>query len=82
MRSTRGDAAACVFGAACFPTARRKLMLSRDVTELERPETMRRDFVANVSHELQHAAHGAVGFLETMQRVAARTQPIARPTSR
>ena len=31
----------------------RKLILTQDITELERTDSMRRDFVANVSHELK-----------------------------
>ncbi|HEU4621132.1 MAG TPA: phosphate regulon sensor histidine kinase PhoR [Burkholderiaceae bacterium] len=43
-----------------------RLLLSRDVTQLERLETMRRDFVANVSHELKTPLTVLAGFLETM----------------
>ncbi len=45
---------------------RRKLILSRDVTQLERLERMRRDFVANVSHELRTPLTVMSGFLETL----------------
>jgi two-component system phosphate regulon sensor histidine kinase PhoR len=41
-----------------------KLLLSRDVTQAERLETMRRDFVANVSHELKTPITVLGGFLE------------------
>ncbi len=44
-----------------------RLMLARDVTQLERLETMRRDFVANVSHELKTPLTVLSGFLETIQ---------------
>jgi two-component system phosphate regulon sensor histidine kinase PhoR len=43
-----------------------KLLISRDVTELERVEAMRRDFVANVSHELRTPLTVLAGFLETL----------------
>lgn len=41
-----------------------KLVMSRDVTHLERLETMRRDFVANVSHELKTPLTVVRGFVE------------------
>ncbi len=44
-----------------------RLMLARDVTQLERLENMRRDFVANVSHELKTPLTVLSGFLETIQ---------------
>lgn len=43
------------------------LLLARDITQLERLETMRRDFVANVSHELQTPLTVLAGFLETLR---------------
>lgn len=43
-----------------------KLLLSRDVTQAEKLETMRRDFVANVSHELKTPLTVVSGFLETL----------------
>jgi two-component system phosphate regulon sensor histidine kinase PhoR len=43
------------------------LLLTRDVTEQERTDTMRRDFVANVSHELKTPLTVLKGFLETVQ---------------
>jgi two-component system, OmpR family, phosphate regulon sensor histidine kinase PhoR len=51
-----------------------KLLLSRDVTKLERLETMRRDFVANVSHELKTPLTVLSGFLETIREI----QPAAK----
>ena len=44
----------------------RRLVLSRDVSQLERLETMRRDFVSNVSHELRTPLTVVGGFLETL----------------
>ena len=44
----------------------RKLLISRDITKLEQVESMRRDFVANVSHEMRTPLTVVGGFLETM----------------
>lgn len=44
----------------------RKLVISRNITHLERLETMRRDFVANVSHELKTPLTVVSGFIETL----------------
>jgi two-component system phosphate regulon sensor histidine kinase PhoR len=45
----------------------RRLVISRDVSELERVTTVRRDFVANVSHELKTPLTVVAGFLETIE---------------
>ena len=42
------------------------LMVSRDITHIERIETMRRDFVANVSHELKTPLTVVAGFSEML----------------
>ncbi len=44
-----------------------KLLLSRDITALEQAEAMRRDFVANVSHEVRTPLTVLTGFIETLQ---------------
>jgi len=44
----------------------RLMLLVRDVTQLERLETMRRDFVANVSHELKTPLTVVSGFIDTL----------------
>ncbi|NWG39030.1 MAG: phosphate regulon sensor histidine kinase PhoR [Hydrogenophilaceae bacterium] len=43
-----------------------KLLIARDITELERVDAMRRDFVANVSHELRTPLTVVGGFVETL----------------
>ena len=43
-----------------------KLLNSRDITTQEKLETMRRDFVANVSHELKTPVTVLAGFVETL----------------
>jgi two-component system phosphate regulon sensor histidine kinase PhoR len=44
----------------------RLMLLARDVTQFERLETMRRDFVANVSHELKTPLTVVAGFIDTL----------------
>ena len=44
----------------------RRLVLSRDVTRFERMERSRREFVANVSHEMRTPLTVISGFLETL----------------
>ena len=44
----------------------RRLMLVRDVTRIYNLEQMRKDFVANVSHELRSPLTVIVGYLETL----------------
>lgn len=43
-----------------------EMVLARDITQLERLDTMRRDFVANVSHELKTPLTVVNGFIETL----------------
>jgi two-component system phosphate regulon sensor histidine kinase PhoR len=43
-----------------------KLLLASDITLAEKVEIMRRDFVANVSHELKSPLTVVAGFLETL----------------
>lgn len=46
-----------------------RLLITRDVTQIERLETTRRDFVANVSHELRTPLTVLAGFLETLREM-------------
>jgi two-component system phosphate regulon sensor histidine kinase PhoR len=43
-----------------------KLLIARDITDLERVDAMRRDFIANVSHELRTPLTVVGGFVETL----------------
>ena len=43
-----------------------KLLMSRDITRLEAVARLRRDFIANVSHELKTPLTVLTGFLETL----------------
>ncbi|MDH3320485.1 MAG: phosphate regulon sensor protein PhoR, partial [Betaproteobacteria bacterium] len=64
LRGARGDAVLLVrliaFG------DEQQLLNSRDITAQEKLETMRRDFVANVSHELKTPVTVLSGFVETL----------------
>lgn len=42
------------------------LLVSRDISQIERIETMRSDFIANISRELQDAADRRRGLLEML----------------
>ena len=59
------------------PRGASALLTFEDVTDLQRAEEMRRDFVANVSHELKTPLTALMGFIETL-RGAARNDPAAQ----
>ena len=48
---------------------KQKLVLSQDVSQIEKTDAMRRDFVANVSHELKTPLTVLAGFLETVSEL-------------
>ncbi|WP_231971170.1 phosphate regulon sensor protein PhoR [Polynucleobacter necessarius] len=51
-----------------FPfSQKRHLLLIQDIMDLQKADTMRRDFVANVSHEMRTPITVLMGFLETIQ---------------
>jgi two-component system phosphate regulon sensor histidine kinase PhoR len=61
-----------------YPYSKKRLLIfSRDITAIEQAETMRRDFVANVSHELRSPLTVLAGFIETLQ-----TLPLAEDERR
>ncbi len=45
------------------------LLMARDITSIERAEAIRRDFVANVSHEMRTPLTIVHGFIETLQHL-------------
>lgn len=47
----------------------RHLLLVQNVTDLQKADAMRRDFVANVSHEMRTPITVLMGFLETVQSI-------------
>jgi len=48
---------------------KRHLLLVQDITDLQKADAMRRDFVANVSHEMRTPITVLMGFLETVQSI-------------
>ena len=48
---------------------KQKLVLSQDISQIEKTDAMRRDFVANVSHELKTPLTVLAGFLETVSEL-------------
>ncbi|HHT9026910.1 TPA: phosphate regulon sensor histidine kinase PhoR [Burkholderia cenocepacia] len=74
-----GDSRQDVLAVQVFPYGEnRKLLLTQDITELERTDAMRRDFVANVSHELKTPLTVLSGFLETMRELPLNEEDRAR----
>ena len=76
LRGVRGETALLVrlieFG------DEQKLLNSRDITAQEKLETVRRDFIANVSHELKTPVTVLSGFVETLADPAIETAPAQR----
>lgn len=52
------------------------VILLQDVTEIRRLEQMRKDFVANVSHELKTPLTSIQGFVETLKNGAAESKAV------
>ncbi len=65
LRRARGDASVLTLRIVAFGDEQ-KLLLTRDITSQEKADTMRRDFVANVSHELKTPVTVLSGFVETL----------------
>ena len=63
-----GSASSLFLRLQVFPfSENRRLILIQDITDLSKAEAMRRDFVANVSHEMRTPLTVMMGFLETVQ---------------
>lgn len=54
------------------------LLITRDVTQVEKLETTRKDFVANVSHELRTPLTVLLGFLETLRDIPPESLSVAQ----
>ncbi len=65
LRLRRGEGLVLSLAIIAYGEAQ-KLLLASDITLAEKVETMRRDFVANVSHELKSPLTVVAGFLETL----------------
>jgi two-component system phosphate regulon sensor histidine kinase PhoR len=65
LRLARGEGRLLSLAIIAYGEAQ-KLLLASDITLAEKVETMRRDFVANVSHELKSPLTVVAGFLETL----------------
>ena len=59
-------------------TSRLALVVFNDITRIQRLETIRRDFVANVSHELKTPITSIKGFVETLPDGAIQDEENAR----
>jgi len=60
------------------PSGRTVILILRDITELRRTETIRRDFVANVSHDLRTPLAGLQALIETLLDGALDDPAVAR----
>ncbi len=57
-------------GAAYVPSKDEIILTFHDITEIKNLETVKREFVTNVSHELKTPLTAIKGFLETMENVS------------
>lgn len=63
-----GNSFGLILRLQAFPFSdNRRLLLIQDITNISKAEAMRRDFVANVSHEMRTPLTVMMGFLETVQ---------------
>jgi two-component system, OmpR family, phosphate regulon sensor histidine kinase PhoR len=68
-----------VLGAAVTPLSEREifLVLLQDITELRQLQTMRRDFITNISHELRTPVSSIKALAETLQDGALNDKKVA-----
>ena len=62
-------------------TAERQLLMVRDVSREQQLQSMRRDFVANASHELRSPLTVVSGYLETLSQDPALDRELAGPVA-
>lgn len=67
VRLTHGDQERAMMMHLAAYASDRRLLITRDVSQIEKLETTRRDFVANVSHELRTPLTVLAGFVETLR---------------
>ena len=74
-----GSNSSLILRLQAFPfSENRRLVLIQDITDLSKAEAMRRDFVANVSHEMRTPLTVMMGFLETVQTLDLPTEQRAQ----
>ena len=64
--------------AVVAPDERHTIIVTHDVTERRRVDDMRRDFVANVSHELKTPLQGIIGSAELLENGMVRPDDVPR----
>lgn len=60
----------------------RRVLLARDVTEVHRTEAMRKDFIANASHELKTPLTVISGYLESLEDDGSEARSLVIPRMR
>ena len=79
IRQTTGED--CYLSLQMVPYGDQRMMLVRDVTQQTKLETMRKDFVANASHELRSPLTVISGYLETLSQDSALDPDLQGPVA-